>query len=172
MDYFPWEIVISSIPPPLLSTVLCLGMCPLAGCGKSHGWGVSGTHESNCWVEQLRCDGRIFAVLVANGGSKGMSSGEGDGSFSGKLLALDGRRISWSCEMRDAPRGTLTIDGQEFDLAAGNVFLVRMTEPKVSVEQVVVDPSKLQASLGSQLQSLQSTEPQIRTFLVESQGRP
>jgi hypothetical protein len=150
---------------------MALLICLLsAGCGKSHGWGVSGNPESHCWVEQLRCDGRVFAVLVANANSKGMSAGEGNGSFKGTLLAMDGRKIAWSCSTSDAEKGSLTIDGQRYDLVEGNVFLVQLAGSKVEVQQFAVEQAKLQAISGGQVRALEEAEPRIAAFV--SEGKP
>ncbi len=158
-----------------LVVVLCLGACVLpSGCGKSHGWSVMGGLESSFRVEQLRCDGRIFLVLVANGCSDGTSSGEGNGSFHGEFVTLDGRRITWSCSTSDAARGTVTIDGQKFDLGDGAVFLVRTNEPKASVQQHPVEMSKLQNPLTPDrpLQEWGTAEPRIAEFVNEAETKP
>jgi hypothetical protein len=125
-----------------------------SGCSKSHGWSAAGAPESNCWVEQLSCDGRVFAVLAANGSSKGTSSGEGNGTFRGEFLVPDGRKIAWSCSTSDAERGTMTISGQRFELREGGVVLVRTNEPEIKVRQLVVEQSKVQAALGERLRRL------------------
>jgi hypothetical protein len=147
---------------------LALCMCVLSsGCGKSHGWGVSGNPEANCWVEQLRCDASVFAVIVANANSKGMSASEGNGSFNGTLLATDGRKLAWSFSTSDAVSGSLTIDGQKYDLAGGNVFLVQMAGSKVEVQQVAIEQAKLQAVSGGMTRALRDADPQVARWLAE-----
>jgi hypothetical protein len=127
--------------------LLCVS---LSGCGESHAWSVYGISESDNWVEQIRRDGGVVVVLAADCGSKGISSSDEGGAFHGTILAVDGRKIPWKC---DIDRGTMVIDGQKFDLAHGNVFRFRL-ESTVLLEQVVVNESNLQAPVGQQLKSI------------------
>jgi hypothetical protein len=160
---------------------LCLGasLLPL-GCrfgGDGHGWGQSGEGAVGYFqIESLRCDERVFFVLAANGCSGG-GSGGGDGSFRGRLHALDGREIAWSCRTRDGTGGTVTADGQSFDLRKGAVFLVSTNDKKTTVEQLSVDMSKLQGASGpggtpmrEKLQALGNTEPRIAEFFKDSRA--
>ena len=157
----------------LAMVLVCLVAFVLpSGCSKSHGWSVAGTPESNCWVEQLRCDGRVFAVIAANGGSKGTSSGEGNGRFRGEFLVPDGRKIAWSCSTSDAERGTVTISGQKFELREGGVFLIRTNESEVRVQQLVVEMSKAQATLGEQLRRLAEGDARVAEFVKEAEKKP
>lgn len=168
----PWVRFHSRFPLVLL----CLVACTLSsGCGKSHGWGVSqGVLDSSCWVEQLRCDGRVFVVLAGSGCTSGTSSGEGNGSFRGEFVTQDGRKLAWSCRTSDAARGTVTIDGQTFELRDGAVFLVRTNEPQAKVRQLVVELSKLQNPLPPDrpLQAWAEAEPRIAEFVQEAESKP
>jgi hypothetical protein len=163
--------------------VLCLGASFLSsGCrfGGGHGWGQSGEGGPDCEIESLRCDGRVFFVLAANGCSGGGSGGgEGPfgGTFRGQLHALDGREIAWSCRTKDGTDGAVRVDGQRFDLSKGAVFLVRTNDKKTTVEQLAVDMSKLQGASGpggtpmrEKLQALGDAEPRIAEFFKDSRA--
>jgi hypothetical protein len=114
-------------------------------------------------VDHLTRNGRVYLVLAA-GGCHG-STVNGGPPASGSLHAGRGREIEWSCATRDGARGTVTIDGQPFDLAKGAVFLVS-TREKTQVEQLTVELSRLQGDdVRSRLVGLAETEPRVRAFL-------
>jgi hypothetical protein len=153
----------------------CLGACLLSsGCGPSHGWGVAGEGGTNYEFERLSCDGRVFLVVAANGCSGGSSSGEA-GSFRGQLHARDGREIAWTCSTKDGTDGTVTVDGQRFDLSKGALFLVSTSGKTTKLEQIAVDMSKLQGHstpdhpFQEKLEALGSAQPPIAAFFKESQ---
>jgi hypothetical protein len=109
------------------------------------------------------CDGRVYLVLAANGCS---GSGGGSGTSRGQLHAKDGREIVWSCSTQDGKSGKVIIDGQEFDLNQGALFLVSAKEKPTRVEQVVIDTGQLQAeSLVGKFPELAKADPRIATFL-------
>ena len=158
--------------------VLCLGASFLSlGCrfGGGHAWGVRSEGAEGYFQIDLDCAGRVFFVLVANGCS-GFGGG-GGGEFRGQLHALDGREIAWSCRTKDGTDGTVTVDGQRFDLSKGAVFLVRTNDKKTKVEQIAADMSRLQGAWGpggtpmrEKLQALGDTEPRIAEFFKDAQA--
>jgi hypothetical protein len=120
-------------------------------------------------IEHLTCDGRVYLVLVADGCSGG-DSGSGR-TARGQLYAVDGRKIAWSCTTQDGTSGTVIIDGQQFDLGKGGVFLVSAKENKTKVEQLAVDMSKLQGDkMEDKLTAVGEAEPRIKAFLKECRG--
>ncbi|MCX7049192.1 MAG: hypothetical protein NTX50_27370 [Candidatus Sumerlaeota bacterium] len=157
---------------------LCAGAGFLSwGCrgwqGQSHGWGGGGEGGPGYQIESLRCDGRVYMVLAANGCSGGASS-SGGGTSSGQLHAIDGRKIKWSCSTSDGTDGAVKVDGQRFDLRKGAVFLVSTKDKKTKVEQLAVDMSKLQGASGPQsapmrgkLETLGNAAPRIAEFFKE-----
>jgi hypothetical protein len=114
--------------------------------------------------------------LAASGCSGGSSSGAA-GSFRGQLRAHDKREIAWSCSTTDGTNGTVTVDGQRFDLSKGALFLVSTSDPTIKVEQIAVDLSKLQDNstldypFQEKLQALGEAQPRIAAFFKESQTR-
>jgi hypothetical protein len=149
----------------------------LAGC-SGHSWGGGGHSFGEAragggavdyTIEHLTCDGRVYFVLAADGCS-GAGSGSGP-TARGQLSAVDGRKVAWSCTTQDGTSGTVTIDGQTFDLAKGAVFLVSAKENKAKVHQLAVDMSKLQGGpVQDKLPALADTEPRIAAFFKDARG--
>jgi hypothetical protein len=148
-----------------------------SGCSGGHSWG-GGTEANTGFKEgvtfdytitSLTCDSRVFWVLAADGSSGGsmISSPKAHGI----LRATDGRQIAWSCPTRDGTSGTVTIAGQEFDLAKGAVFLVALKANQTKVEQLAVDMSQLQGGkVEEKLNAAGETEPRIKAFLNACRG--
>ena len=90
------------------------------------------------------------------------------GVCQGELCALDGRTIAWSYSTKSGADGTVTIDGQSFDLKKGGVLLVWTNDKKTRVEQLAVEMSKLKdGPIGEKLESLGNAEPRIAAFFKE-----
>jgi hypothetical protein len=146
----------------------------LVGCSRTPGkvWGSSGTtsHQRengtliNYTVEQLRCDDRVYLVLAANG-CRGSGGGGGSGTYRGQLSAKDRRKIAWSCSTPDGTSGKVVIDGQEFDLTGGSLFLVSTKDKPTRVEQLVMDAGQLQAAADTEISEWAKADPRIGKFL-------
>src|SRR5262249_23663243 len=136
----------------VLACSLSAGLASL-GCSATAGksWGSGGSTVSRIegrtttayTIQRLTCDGRAYLVLAANG-CRGTGSGGGCGASHGKLHAKDGREIGWSCSTRDGTSGSVVIDGQEFDLAHGALFLISTKDKPTRVEQLAIDGEQLQ----------------------------
>jgi len=155
-----------------------LGVIAAPGCGRlGHPWGGgsegisrSGPDgEVHLTIQSLTHDGQVFLVLAGDGGSGGnLSVGP---TQKGQLPTPDGRSIEWSCNSPDGFRGTVSIDGQEFDLTKGALFLVSTNGDKNKIEQLPVDLSKLQGSdVAQTLEALSEGEPKIAEFLKPSRS--
>jgi hypothetical protein len=74
---------------------------------------------------------------------------------------------------QDGKSGEVVIDGQKFDLGQGTLFLVSVKDSPTRVEQLTIEPGKLQAmesgSFLDQLIEQAKTEPRIATFLESCQ---
>src|SRR5262245_17349560 len=162
----------------LLVVTLAVSVCMASWGCKGRTWGggghsAGGDKEGVTFdyaIEHLTCDGRVYLVLAADGCS-GVGSGSGP-TARGQLSAVDGRKITWSCTTQEGTSGTVTIDGQQFDLAKGAVFLVSAKENKTKVQQLAVDMSKLQGGpVQDKLPALADTEPGIAAFFKEAGGK-
>src|SRR5262245_54529328 len=164
-----------SIRLSLLGAALAAS-CLLAGCrGHSWGGGSDGDHgfkegvTFDYDITGVTCDGRVFLVLAADGCSGG--SMISSPSANGVLSAVDGRKISWSCSTQDGTRGTVTVAGQQFDLAKGAVFLISLKAQQTKVEQIAVDMSALQGGkILEKFNTVGDAEPRIKAFLKECRG--
>lgn len=158
-----------------LATALVLFATFMASsCGRSgHNWGGSswggsgtalGGEKYNYFIRHLTCDDEVYFFLAADGCS-GSSSGSG-AQAKGQLHSVDGRELAWSCTTTDGVQGTVLIDGQNFVLSRGAVFLVSTGSGKTTVQQLSPNMSNLQGGLvqGS-LRTLVSREPQVGAFL-------
>lgn len=72
------------------------------------------------------------AIPDADFGSGTTDSGA---EYHGLHLAEDGRRIEWTCTTDDGTTGSVTINGNSYDLSAGRVFLVRVEGGETTVVQ-------------------------------------
>jgi hypothetical protein len=147
----------------------------LCGCSRpsGRGWGVgvgsvtlteNGTTLTYA-LEQLTCDDRVYVVLAANRFIGGSYSG-GEGKFRGQLLGKDGGKIDWSCTTPDGQSGKVIIDGQEFDLTRGALFLVSTKDKPTRIERVVIDAGLLQAcSDAKKFSVLTKADPRIADFV-------
>jgi hypothetical protein len=152
-------------------TITAWGALP--GC-SGHSWSGGGDSSGGIEIEHRTCDGRVYLVVAADGCSGGSSSSESGPTGSttgGRLNAVDGRKIAWSCTTADGTRGTATIDGQQFDLANGAVFIVWAKDKKTRVEQLALDMAKLQGGpVPQKLRALAETHPRIAAFFKEADG--
>ena len=118
----------------------------------------------NYMLHAPTCDGRP-ALLLAAEECQGLDAVVPlpDG-VQAEILAADGRKIQWSYRTQDGRGGTATIDGRQFDLAKGAVFLISARQGKTTVEQVAIDASKLRDDTTVQFLGWAKTEPQIAAF--------
>lgn len=134
-----------------------LGLC---GCGTptwssgggSGGGSVSYRTDDGSYI-RYTChyltgtDGRIFMAIVANGcsgsGSRSDNAPEVK-NVRGELHVKDGGRIDWWCTSKDGRNGKVVVDGQEFELANGALFLVSAEDKPTQVHQVRVEDGQLQ----------------------------
>jgi hypothetical protein len=149
-----------------------LGLC---GCSPTSGksWGAgngsitlieNGSRVSYA-LGRLTRDDRVYFVIVANGFTGG-GSGGGEGAYRGQLYGKDGVKIDWSCRTQDGHAGNVIIDGREFDLAAGGLFLVTANEKPARVEQLAVDAEQLQVCADAKrFPELGKADPRVAGFL-------
>lgn len=113
-------------------------------------------------------EGRVLVIwcdLRGNSGGGASSSGA-DGS----VVAAGGRRMDWRCDSADGVAGSVQIDGVPYDLARGNVFLVRTAGERPRVDQLRRDLSKDRPTPDGLL-ALAKEDAVVRAFVAEAAGR-
>jgi hypothetical protein len=128
-----------------------------AGCASFHseGWGGAGGSSSystdhgtvHRGLAVLTRDCHPYLVMLTAGGEATQVSGGPPGRGTVKLS--DGRDIRWTCDTPDGVAGKVTIDGQQFRLEQGQVFLVDL-RGGTKVEQVMVEPALLEGATDAQ----------------------
>jgi len=64
-------------------------------------------------------------------------------SGSGSAASADGRGYKWQLETKDGMAATFRIDGKEYDLSKGTVFVIKAKADKVDVHQLKRDLSSV-----------------------------
>jgi hypothetical protein len=153
-------------------TVLGVSSCsPSSSSHPSWGYGsggptIVGADQPNYQLISLLRDKQVYSLLAVCGSSSGGCSGS-SGIPSGYWSARkDGRRIDWRFSSPDEKSVKLVIDGQEFDVPRGALFLISVADTPSRVEQLTIDPGQLQAAWEAiSLMGLATADPQIAKFL-------
>jgi hypothetical protein len=103
----------------------------------------------------------------APGGGGGSSSSNAQGvQCQGSVLGREGRRIEFHCNTKDGKTGRVTINGADYNLADGNLFLVATEGDRIQVKQ-------LKRSLGTlkfereTLEAFGKNDPDIAGFFAK-----
>jgi hypothetical protein len=109
--------------------------------------------------------GELFVVWSdsPHGTSAGSTDGPNGFSADGAITARDRRRIPFRASSRDGQSGKVVIDGVEYDLAAGRLFLVATGADKVQVKQMANDLSGLRLEMPN-FREFAKGEPEIMAF--------
>jgi hypothetical protein len=102
------------------------------------------------------------------GGSGGRDSIDKDGLKCQAHLwnAQDSRRVEFTCETKDGTSGRATIEGKDYDLANGTLFLVSAQGGQYRVKQLKRDLSHLQSA--SELKEFGKNDPDIVGFFAKT----
>jgi len=165
-------------------TICLFGLLLLSGCvqgdrpvreGISSGSKEVGCATANFYASR---EGRVFFMLwhdyrptdrAAGGFGSGGVCREGDRlEIDGAYGTTDGRLLQWTCQSPDGVTGTVTVNGVEYDLEAGNLFIVADIEGETSVTRLVRDLGASD-SVHATLSSLERQEPDIQR-LVRCEG--
>lgn len=165
-----------SVMPVLVGAVVAAGCAAVKYEYGSWGGG-SGGHTSDgkggrysYGVSYLTLDGRVYFVLVADGGGGGRCGGGPPGS--GTLVAPDGRQVEWVCDTPNGRTGRVTIGAERFELERGAVFLVNLHDGRTVVEQAAVDMTGLQGGfVEERLRTAASTNDRLAAFLKACETR-
>lgn len=139
----------------------CVGLPNLIG--NHGGGGLSAGGVRGAFATQ---NDTVVFVLLADG-CNGGGAAAFPGRNSGELHAKDGRDIPWSCRTRDGRSGRATIDGVDYDLANGCVFLVSTRAKQTSVRQLHRDTSGVtHAGVERAISEWAEVDPAIREFVT------
>ncbi len=133
-----------------------------SGCGSvaatSYGYGRWG-------------DGVAIAVWADTDGGLGAGGGTSAGTarYHGFMTAPTGERIDWVCETAEAGRGKVVVNGTEYDLAKGSLFLVSVTDG--AVRQLRRDLSHVTPSAEG-LKALARDDPDVAAFVAAARAAP
>ena len=169
-----------------VTLMACLGLF-LTGCGgkpPNPSPRFGGPNGTVSWSSPGESDklvpgidrGAVFAVgkaLIVWGdvtrgagghtGSIGSQGAEGDGY----LDSHDGSRVEFSYATGDGETGRVSVDGVDFDLAKGNVFLVRADDGGSRVRQLRRDLGHLRLD-PEYFKSLARSDAEISAFFTET----
>ena len=140
------------------------------------GWGGGGFNVGDTRGTFCTADERVVFVIWADACCGGSSS-IGPGELSGSLHARDGREVAWACRTRDGRTGKAKIDGVEYDLKKGCVFLVSMQDKKTTVRQLVKDVAGIASGpqrfggVDEALGKLAKDDEAIAKFLKAGDGK-
>jgi hypothetical protein len=153
-----------------MNSLIQLLLCSLLGWGGG-GFDVGDTRGEYCTQGE-----RVVFVIWADA-CNGGSGSHGPGEQSGNLHAKDGREIAWECNTTDGRTGKAKIDGVEYDLAKGCVFLVSTQNKQTTVQQCAKDVAGIasgpQAFRGvdDALSKLAKDDDQIAKFVKAGEGK-
>lgn len=160
--------------PELFITIVCSALC-LVSCDcvpSEYTYGSVGTtiwntadsplgRPSSADTIHLHPVG-VFLVIWMDCTAQGTNAGERSTYRVSRLLP-DDRRVDWQCRTEDGRTGSVTINGNKFDLAKGGLFLVSTKSGTIRVRQINPKSSKL-----TDYDALAEAHPQIQQFFNES----
>jgi len=120
--------------------------------------------------------GDRIALLIWNDAPGPAGSGGESNLFTssakGFFTSAGGKRIEWAWMEPKERGGDFQIDGKPFDLANGTLLLVSTKGGQVSVTQLDVDLSKVQANSSREtrkaFEGIAKNEPQVAKFLADA----
>jgi hypothetical protein len=140
--------------------------------GGSTGYtNVTPKGEVNYALAHLKYNKQIYFVLLAKNASGGSIGGDGPKQVGSLMAPNNGPElVKWSCESKDGKGGIVRIGPNQFGLEKGGLFLVNADNGKLTVEQMAIDMSQLQAGdLGMKLKEMASSNPKLAKFTQDFQ---
>ncbi len=155
--------------------IVCL--LTLVGCGQQDESLVvaSGSHNiADTSAIYYASNSRIFLVVWHDfARALGSANGHGGSSYTssatetiieGDYQTTSGKSFQYTCLTSDGKMGSVVIDGTEYDLAKGGVFLVKANQGSCSVTQL--DRELLRSKTIREIfESFTNSDPQITEFL-------
>ncbi len=171
----------------LLAAVgVILTACSLVGCTDES---LSTTEVGSCWMQRgvaadgtdisyevdfVSSDGRVILIVAANGSQGSMTTTAT--SPRGHFFGPRGQQVSWLYNTKDGMNETVTVDGHDYKLKDGAMFLIRMWDTSPKVEQVSIDMSRLVSggqmrnTLWPQIQQIVAGDQRLSVFFRECRG--
>jgi hypothetical protein len=111
------------------------------------------------------CDFQSTGDGSSGGGVRGLPNAA---EYSGRVQAADGRRVEWKWVTPDNASGPLALNGMDYDLARGRLFLVSTKGGKVEVRQLLRDLSGVRPD---GLQNFADSDRDVTKFIAEGSKR-
>jgi hypothetical protein len=162
--------------------------CLIAACDsyvRSGGWGArvvtwserKAGEESVPGIDEAAVnfgvygDGYALVIWSDGGGSFGTSWDKSRNAvkYEGGFTARDGRKYAVECLTADGRTGSVTIDGQAFQLEDGSFFLVAGRSPRATVKQL---RREMPQAEKDSLRDLAENDPEIKSFFEEPPTAP
>jgi hypothetical protein len=160
----------------LFAAVFCCGCRPTPPDVIISTGGPTGSH---LWTKSAEGpdvpgldSGRVYYVgklllmwtAAASGGSEGTTSSGRDGARGdGQVTFRGGKQVPYTFRMPDEKTGTVVIDGTEYQLTGGRVFLVKRVGDTVVVKQLDKDLTGIDLA-KTDFQALGRADPAITGF--------
>jgi hypothetical protein len=125
------------------------------------GSGVPGLDGGSCYFIGSR-----FVVWAADGrggGGGSSTSGSAGTKGDGYVLLNGGRKVAFNFTLPAGGAGKATVDGTDFDLAKGRLFLVKPAGDKLEVRQVDAELPGWNAG-SPDMAAVGRATPEIKTF--------
>ena len=108
---------------------------------------------------------------------RGSHSNHGSGSSSdpvfrqsGQAESPDGRGYSYQVETEDGVTARFTIDGKDFDLSKGTIFLVKTKGAETVVQQLSRDLSEI-SSTDQAFREMAQSDPDVAALISNGEGQ-
>jgi hypothetical protein len=166
--------------------VVVIALLASGGCGEpkefgvdchSMGWDrfsknpVPGIDRGGVTAYTLRCGPPKGVQLVLWSDTSPSSHGSGTTRrtfVEGRFTGTGGRAVGFLCQTTDGRTARFKIDGKEFDLAEGSLFLVSTHQEKPRVAQLAQDVTKIPNETGA-LREFALANAEISKFFHEAQ---
>ena len=124
------------------------------------------------WGNAASGSGLAFVILSDVVGPSKVET-KSSGKISGQQRSTDGRQVDWQCDTSDGKTGTVTLNGQVYDLAQGSLFLVSTKGTEARMLQLKRDTMKLKVGNDPKvtLESLIKGDEEIGPFFANA-GKP
>ena len=132
------------------------------------------------WVQYGTLDNSLVFVIWSDISLEDASlSGTGGGgpaprgvkaNYHGQRFAKDGRKVEWEAATSDGKTGTVTINGAEYRLQDGPVFLVTTRGDGQRAQQVIADLSALKPTAES-WERLAKERAEVKEYLARVGAR-